>query len=196
VDVIQRRAERVDVDQVELVGLVDGGLGVAAGGGQVDQGLDGGGDGDAVPQRRRDVGAAVDDDALPLPIRPRRHGDVDRAGSAPAHLPDLTSRVVTQGGLVTAGLYGGNEEAKSAQSRRSDDIDAAPRRGVQPPVAEPVLDAVPREAERQQLRPSQHVMLPTRQRPRRSPRLQLFTAHSRSKAAIAQDSPPTTPVSM
>jgi hypothetical protein len=182
--VVEGEAQRLGVDQVALVGVVDGALDGdgAEFRGDVDQGSHGVGDGQVVEQLDfRDGKGRTPTDAqagprpcfavvqrdvdLPGPLRP----DAQEGGGAPMAQGAAGVKKRLRGEPACSLAAGGSQDGRrpappSIQMRPAGRIDPS-RDPVKPPVREPVLDRTGAETKRQQLRPRQHPMLPRSQSP-------------------------------
>jgi len=157
----ERRAEAVGIDQVELVGLVGGGLELVRREAlrEIKQRAHDTRERDAVAVR--DVGfgerPAVDADARPLPLRPRnRH--VYRPSSLLVNAIDLARGVMTERSARPAAENGSNEDPMPRELRPADGVDAAMDR-VQLAPADSVVDRARAEPQVEQLASCHHAML-------------------------------------
>jgi hypothetical protein len=84
---------------------------------------------------------------------------VDLARATPADPVELSRAVVTQGAAVARSQNSGHEEAKSRHFRPPDRVDAAEDH-VEPAGRKTPLDGLPAVAEREELLPGDHPVLP------------------------------------
>lgn len=188
-----RRAELVWPHESELVSFVDRGLELSRGDerGKVDDGLERIGDGDAqVPDHVRGR-AAMHGDPRPALDHVRGHGNVHPVGSTRrADAPQRRGARVAERRIRPTGQDGGHPAPVLGEIRAPDRVHAAPH-GMQSPVGDPVGDRLGAEAEREELAPRDHAVLPTDEIPDlRGHLLKPRVPHRGYKASAGRSSPP------
>jgi hypothetical protein len=107
--------------------------------------------------------APVDADAGPPPHDARGHSHLDLPASSLPNPEHFTRVLMTQHRAGPAAQNGSNEDTMTRELRPPDGVHTA-MYAVQPSAPQSVFDSLRAQAQLQQLRPSNHPMLPRRQR--------------------------------
>lgn len=139
-------------------------------------------------------GTAIHHDPAHAPGDVRGHGDVQLVISTRcADAPQRPGGDVAEHRIRPTGQHGGHPAPVLGEPRASDRVDAAPH-GMQSPGGDPVRDRLGAEAEREELAPRDHAVLPGDEVPDLRGHLpKPRVPHRGYKASANQGSPPPTP---